>query len=78
MMKITNKAVGARGVHTVTGVVYLDPGQTIEAEVSDAEAPGILAHPDLVVSIEDVVAPQERPVVASPKRPAVKHRHLRG
>ena len=78
MMKITNKAVGARGVHTVTGVVYLEPGQTIEAEVSDAEAPGILAHPDLVVTVEAVVAQPERAVVASPKRPAVKHRHLRG
>jgi len=78
MMKITNRAVGARGVHTVTGVVYLDPGQTIEAEVSDAEAPGILAHPDLVVSIEDVVAPQERPAVVQPKRAVVKHRRLRG
>lgn len=35
---ITNIAKGPRGVNAKGGVVLLEPGQTVEVEVSDAEA----------------------------------------
>lgn len=60
MMRITNGGAGPRGVHTLAGLVYLDPGQTIDAEVSAAEAPGILAHPDLVVEEPEAPAKSAR------------------
>ncbi len=56
-MRITNGGAGPRGIQTTGGVVYLEPGQTEELEVSDAEAPGIFAHPDLVVDAPDAEAP---------------------
>lgn len=36
-MKIRNISRGPRGLHTVDGSVLLDPGQEIEAELSEAE-----------------------------------------
>lgn len=39
-MKITNIAPGPRGIHTLAGSVVLNPGQTIEADLSDAELKG--------------------------------------
>jgi len=32
MKKFTNYAPGARGIRTESGVVYLDPGQTVEID----------------------------------------------
>jgi hypothetical protein len=37
MTKITNTAPGARGVWTPTGLVMVDPGQTVDVEVADGE-----------------------------------------
>lgn len=39
-MKITNIAPGPRGIHTLAGSVVLNPGQTIDADLSDAELKG--------------------------------------
>ncbi len=39
-MKITNIAPGPRGIHTLAGSVILNPGQTIEAELSEVELEG--------------------------------------
>lgn len=37
-MRITNTQIGPRGLNTIAGPVMLDPGQTIDAEMSEAEA----------------------------------------
>jgi hypothetical protein len=37
MTKITNISAGPRGVNTTSGVTYLDPGQTLDLDVSDDE-----------------------------------------
>ena len=37
-MKITNADKGPRGVNTVDGLVMLDPGQSVEAELTEGEA----------------------------------------
>lgn len=60
-MRITNQSTGLRGVHSVAGLVWIEPGQTIDVEVSDAEAPGILAHPDLLVEAVAQVSDAEAP-----------------
>lgn len=39
-MKITNIAKGPRGIHTLAGSVVINPGQSIEADLSDAELKG--------------------------------------
>ncbi|RUX08221.1 MAG: hypothetical protein EOS71_00520 [Mesorhizobium sp.] len=36
-MKITNTQKGPRGVNTLEGAVLVDPGQTVEVKLSDAE-----------------------------------------
>jgi hypothetical protein len=35
--KITNTASGSRGVHTVGGLLMVEPGQTVEVELADNE-----------------------------------------
>lgn len=37
-MKITNKTAARQGFHAVSGVVYADPGQTIDADLTAAQA----------------------------------------
>lgn len=37
MLKITNTQKGPRGVNTLEGAVLVDPGQTVEVKLSDAE-----------------------------------------
>lgn len=37
-MKITNTSQGPRGVNTVEGPVLLEPGQSVDVELSEAEA----------------------------------------
>lgn len=37
-MRITNTQVGPRGLNAISGPVMLDPGQTIDVEMSEAEA----------------------------------------
>lgn len=39
-MKITNISPGPRGIHTLAGSVILNPGQTIEADLSEVEHEG--------------------------------------
>lgn len=36
-MKVTNICAGPRGINTVSGAVLLDPGQTLDLDVSAAE-----------------------------------------
>lgn len=36
-MKFTNTQKGARGVNTVAGLVIIEPGQSIDADISEAE-----------------------------------------
>lgn len=36
-MKITNTQTGPRGVNSLTGSVIVEPGQTVDIDVSDAE-----------------------------------------
>ena len=36
-MKVTNISKGPRGINTVSGAVLIEAGETIEAEVSEAE-----------------------------------------
>lgn len=38
MMQITNKCDGPRGVNTTSGPFLIEPGQTVEVELSAAEA----------------------------------------
>lgn len=38
MAKFTNYTSGPKGVHGVNGLVYVDPGKTLEIEVSKEEA----------------------------------------
>lgn len=37
-MRITNTQVGPRGLNAISGPVMLDPGQTVDVEMSEAEA----------------------------------------
>ncbi len=37
-MKITNADKGPRGVNTIDGLVMLDPGQSVEVDLSEGEA----------------------------------------
>ncbi len=37
-MRITNTQVGPRGLNAISGPVMLDPGQSIEVDLSEAEA----------------------------------------
>lgn len=67
IMQIKNTAPGLRGVHTLAGQVWIEPGQTVDVEVSDAEAPGILAHPDLEVA---EVADKAKEAAATVRRTA--------
>ena len=36
-MQITNKSDGPRGVNTTSGPVLIEPGQSVDVELSDAE-----------------------------------------
>lgn len=56
-MRITNQSHGLRGVHSVAGLVWIEPGKTVDIEVSDVETPGVLAHPDLRVA-SDAATPK--------------------
>lgn len=38
MAKFTNYTSGPKGLNAVSGLVMVEPGQTVEAELSDAEA----------------------------------------
>ena len=38
MAKFTNFTQGPKGLNTEAGLVYLDAGQTVEVEISEAEA----------------------------------------
>lgn len=37
-MKFTNYTAGPKGLNTVSGLVNVEPGQTVDVEISDAEA----------------------------------------
>jgi hypothetical protein len=37
-MRITNTQVGPRGLNAISGPVMIDPGQSVEVEMSEAEA----------------------------------------
>lgn len=37
-MRITNTQVGPRGLNAISGPVMLDPGQSVEVEMSEVEA----------------------------------------
>ncbi len=37
-MKVTNTQAGPRGLNTKAGPVLVEPGQTVDVEMSDAEA----------------------------------------
>lgn len=37
-MRITNTQVGPRGLNAISGPVMLDPGQSVDVEMSEAEA----------------------------------------
>lgn len=36
-MQITNKSEGPRGVNTTSGPVLIEPGQSVDVELSEAE-----------------------------------------
>jgi len=38
MAKFTNFTQGPKGLHTKAGLVYVNGGQTVDVEISDAEA----------------------------------------
>lgn len=37
-MKFTNHTKGPKGLHTEAGLVYVEAGQSVDVEISDAEA----------------------------------------
>jgi len=49
MKKFTNYALGARGIRTESGVIYLDPGQSVEIDPKTiiGELPDLGKKPDL-------------------------------
>lgn len=49
MTKITNKSTGVRGINAKTGQVWINPGETVEADVEAAVLKRLEAHPDLTV-----------------------------
>lgn len=38
MTKFTNYTAGPKGLNTVNGLVYVDAGETVDVEISEAEA----------------------------------------
>lgn len=75
MMRVTNIAKGPRGIHTLAGTVYLDPGQTGDYEMADAEALGVMDSPYFTVGESDpepVAEPEPEPEPEKPVSRRVK------
>jgi len=58
-MKITNTQKGPRGLNAVSGQVLVDPGQTVDVELSAAELK--IAKGTNWFTIEEVEPPAEKP-----------------
>ena len=48
-MKITNNAKGVRGINAKTGQVWINPGETVEADLEPAVLKRLEKHPDLTI-----------------------------
>lgn len=71
-MKVTNESKARQGIHTATGLVWLDVGQTRDVEFTDdAQANKARRVQGVIVSRGVPPPPPVRPVQSAPPEPIV-------
>lgn len=68
-MKITNNSEALQGINTVSGVIYIRPGETRDLDVNEVEAALLRRHSFLSVEVEGTIeqftAPGDKEEIAA-------------